>query len=69
MDVGGVGNVLEDTALEDHAGFEALRGQPWKVDGGVDADRGEGHAEVVARGDLILGERFELIDRSVGCLV
>lgn len=68
VDVGGVGDVFEDAALEDHAGLEALRRQPGEVDGGVYADRGEGYAEVVAGGDLITGEGSELMGRSVAVL-
>ena len=68
VDVGGVGDVLEDAALEDDASFQALRSQPGKVDGGVDADGGEGQAEVVAGRDLVAGERFELMGGSAAVL-
>lgn len=39
---GGVDDVREHGSAEDDAGGQAAGDEPWEVDGGVDADGGEG---------------------------
>ena len=52
---GGVGDVGEDAALEVHASGEAPGDEVGQVEGGVDADGGEGVAVVEVGGGSEVG--------------
>jgi hypothetical protein len=46
------GDVGQDVAFEGYFVFDALADEPGEIDGGVDADRGEGCAGVAVWGEL-----------------
>lgn len=53
MRVCGIGDVLEDSPLENDAVLPALAHQPWQIDSRVDAHRCKGLPVVDARRQLI----------------
>ena len=53
-------DVLEDSAFEDDSVLQALRDEPWKVDGGVDTNGCEGYAGIDSRAKLVFGKCAEL---------
>lgn len=55
-----LGNMLQDCTLEYHTSLETLRGQPWQIDSGIDADRSESVSIVKPRRQLIFRDRFKL---------
>jgi hypothetical protein len=53
-------DVTQDSSLEDHAIFQTLTDEPWKIDSEVETDWGERCARVVSGRKLFLIENLEI---------
>lgn len=56
----GLGDMIYDASLEYHTSSKTAGHQPGKIDGGIDADRGESIPIVIARRKVLSSDLFKL---------